>query len=105
MEDVSKSPDLPESVIPEFLSCWQAQNYGHMARRAVNLVSKPVSKLAEDLRASGEQAHLTRFELRVVRQTTVALAEADVYMEGVVPKGRVKGLFRVRAHRKSDDGE
>lgn len=97
--------ELPESAILKFLSCWQARNYGHMARLAVNLVSKPVSKLAGDLRASGEQAHLTRFEIRVVRQTTVALAEADVYMEGVVPKGRVKGLFRVRAHRNSDDGE
>ena len=51
--DDQLDPELPESAILKFLSCWQTRNYGHMARLAVNLVSKPVSKLAGDLRASG----------------------------------------------------
>ena len=102
--DHDMDPDLPESAILEFLTCWQVQNYGHMAKHAASLVQKPVSKLAGDLRANGELARLTRFDLRVVRQPTVALAEADVYMEGVVPKGTVRGLFRVLAHRNTEDG-
>ena len=88
----------------EFLTCWQAQNYGHMAKHAVNLVRKPVSKLAGDLRASGELARLTRFDLRVVRQPNAALAEADVYMEGDAPNGAVRGVFKVLAERDTEDG-
>ena len=103
--DGNLDPDLPEFAILEFLTHWQAENYGHMAKRAVNLVGKPVSKLAGNLRATGELAHLRRFDLREVRQPSVAMAEADVYMEGVRPKGTVSGLFRVSAHRITDSGE
>ena len=103
--DRDMDPDLPESAILELLTCWQARNYGHMAKQAINLVRKPVSKLAGDLRASGERARLTRFDIRVVRQTTVAFAEAVVYMEGVAPTGTVGGLFRVLAERDTEDGK
>ena len=102
-EDIDS--DLPESAILEFPTWWQAGNYVHMAKLAVNLVGKPVSKLAGDLRAAGEFARLVCFELREVRQLTGALAEADVYMEGTAPKGSVRGVFRVRAHRCTEEGE
>ena len=97
--------DLPESAIFKFLTCWQAQNYGHMAKHAVNLTQKPARRLAGELRSSGEIARLTQFELRTVRQPAMAFAEADVYMEGATPKGTVRGIFSVLAHRNIRDGD
>lgn len=37
---------------------------------------------------------LIRFDLRELRQLTVALAEADVYFEVTASKGSVRGVFR-----------
>ena len=98
-------PDLPESAIFKFLTCWQAQNYGYMAEHAVNLTQKPARRLAGELRSSGEFARLTRFDLRTVRQPAVAFAEAEVYMEGATPKGTVHGMFRVLALRNTRNGD
>ena len=64
-----------------------------------------MSRLAGELRAAGEPARLTRFGIRLVRQTTVAVAEAEVYMEGHGPAGIVHGVFRVLAERGTEDGE
>ena len=102
--DHNMDPDLPESAVVEFLTHWQARNYGRMAERAVNLTQHPVARLAGEIRTTGDVVRLTRFDLRIVRQPTVALAEADVYMEGGTPKGVVRGTFRVRALRNTADG-
>ena len=40
-----------------------------------------------------------------MQQTTVAAAEADVYMEGVGRTGAVRGLFRVLAERDTEGGD
>ncbi len=98
-------PALPESAIVEFLTCWQAKNYGGMAERAVNLMRVPTRKLAGELRANAELAQLTRFDLRIVRQPTVGFAEADVYMEGVTPLGPASGVLKVVALRHTEDGD
>ena len=102
--DHNLDPDLPESAIGEFLTYWQAGNYGRMAERAVNLTQKPLRRLAGELRASCEYARLTRFDLGIVRQPGVALAEAEVYMEGDTLKGQVSGMFKVLAQRSTADG-
>ena len=103
--DDDMDPSLPEFAIRQFLTLWKAQNYGDMAKLAVNLVAKPARRLAGDLRETGKRADLTAFEIRRVHQTTVAAAEADVYMEGVGRTGAVRGLFRVLAERDTEGGD
>ena len=53
--DDQLDPELPESAILKFLSCWQTRNYGHMARLAVNLVSKPVASWREIYAQAGNR--------------------------------------------------
>ena len=64
---------------------------GNPSGRAINSTQKLLSRLAGDLRATGDGARLNRFHLCIVRQPTVALAEADVYMEAATFKGDIRG--------------
>lgn len=99
------SIDSPEFAIDDFLTCWKKSNFGRMAERTLNLSQIPTSKLAGELRHDYvEHAKLIEFEVRVVRHSAVALAEAFVFMRGETIRGDVEGEFRVVASRITEDG-
>ena len=41
----------PEHAIVDFLACWKRQNYGKMAKRAINITKLPIKKLAGPIAA------------------------------------------------------
>lgn len=94
-----------EYAILKFLAHWKCRNYGKMAERAVNLAKQSVSKMAGQIRRDCELAELEEFELRSVRQSTVARAEATALLKGATPKGRMEGEFRILAFRDGPDGD
>lgn len=101
--------DLASSEAPiafrEFLIGWQTRNFGLMAKRAVNYTQQKHGHLAGQLRADTNNINLVDFEILLVRQVTVARAEAHVRMEGECPKGNVGGVFSVTAIFCKADGD
>ena len=95
----------PEHAILEFLNAWMSENFGVMAERCVNLSHQSVKKLAGQLRRDAELVKLRAFELRAVRQTTVARADAVAYLMGTTLMGDVKGEYEIVAFRYSANGE
>lgn len=97
--------DSPEFAIIDFLNCWKVRNYGKMAERAMNLTQQPISKIAGQLRRDAEFIELTDFEIRSVRQSTVARADALVFLKGRGWNGDVEGEFNIVAFRHTMEGD
>lgn len=97
--------DSPEFTIVHFLNCWKDQNYGKMAERAVNLTQRSIKEMAGQLRRDAEFIVLTDFEIRSVRQSAVARADAVVLMQGTTLNGDIEGEFQVVAFRHTADGD
>ena len=95
----------PEFAIVDFLACWKDRNYGKMAQRAVNLPPQSVKKMAGQLRRDAEFIKLADFEVRSVRQVTVARAEAVVFLKSAKLKGHVDGEFQIVAFRYTSNGD
>ncbi|MEH6718096.1 MAG: hypothetical protein V7704_04365 [Aurantimonas endophytica] len=102
--DSGLEADEPPNAFREFLSAWQAKNFGLMASRAVNLTGQPQAKLAGRMRSDAEIVQLTSFDIVSVSQTTVARAEAHVRMFGQTLRGEVGGEFNLLAFRNTPDG-
>jgi hypothetical protein len=103
--DGDLDPDSPESAIAAFLSAWKARNYGKMAERAVNLLQKPLKKMAGEMRSAAEMVELRSYEIQSVRQHSVAAARAIVTMHGKTLKGEVGGRFEILILRHTADGD
>ena len=97
--------DSAEFAIIQFLTHWKCRNYGKMAGRAVNLAKQSVKKMAGQLRRDSELVDLADFEVRSVRQSTVARAEATAFLKCTTPKGRVEGEFQILAFRHTANGD
>ena len=95
----------PEYAIMEFLDSWKRRNYGVMAKRSVNLSKISIPKMAGQLRRDGELIELHDFELRSVRQVTVARADAVAYLTGRTMRGDVDGEYRIISFRYAENGE
>ena len=100
---------LDESAPPfafhEFLTGWMAENFGLMAKRAVNVTQQKHGHLAGRMRADVEHVQLTSFEILSVKQTSAARAEACVFMQGQTLKGEVSGKFTILAFRHKVGGD
>ena len=96
--------DSPQFAIIDFLTCWKGRNYGKMAERAVNFVQYSIPKLAGQLRRDSEFIKLTDFKIRSVRQSTVARADAVVFLKGSTLNGDVEGEFQIVAFRHTTEG-
>ena len=96
--------DSPEFAIFDFLTGWKGRNYGKMAERAVNLKQHSIPKMAGQLRRDCEFTKLTDFKIRSVRHSTVARADAVVFLKGSTPKGDVEGAFEIVAFRHTTEG-
>jgi hypothetical protein len=96
--------DEPPFAFLEFLTGWQSENYGLMAKRAVNITQQKHAHLAGRMRADAEHMKLVEFEIFSVSQTTVARAEALVRMKGQSLKGDVGGEFLILAFRGTASG-
>ena len=101
----SLDKDSPEFAIVDFLTSWRNRNYGKMAERAVNLMQLSIANMAGQLRRDAEFVELTDFEIRSVRQTTVARADAVAFLRGSTPTGNVEGDFLVAAFRHTMEGD
>ena len=101
----SLDADSPEYAILEFLTCWKDRNYGKMAERAVNRPEQSIRKLAGQLHRDSEVIELHGFEVRSVRRSTVARADATAFLKGEAPSGHVEGEFRIVAFRYTENGE
>ena len=97
--------ESPEFAVVQFLTHWKARNYGKMAGHVVNLPKLPVNTMAGELRRDTEFAELTEFEVRSVRQVTVARVEATVFLKGTTLKGQVDGEFPIVALKFTADGD
>ena len=95
----------PVFAFLDFLNSWKAKNYGQMASRAVNLTSMKHGFLAGSLRKDGELIELKGFQVLSVRQSTIARADAVVFMKGISPKGTVSGKFAIVAFRNTASGD
>ena len=96
--------DSPEFAINNFLICWKNQNYGKMAARIENPKQIPIKKMAGQLRRETESINLVDFEIRSVRQNTIARTEAVVFLKGKTLQGDVEGEFQVVALRTTAEG-
>ena len=101
----SADKDLPEFAIVDFLTYWKGRNYGKMAERAVNLMQHSIAKIAGQLRRDSEFTELIDFEIRSVRQSSVARADAVAFLKGRTWNGDVEGEFQVVAFRQTTDGD
>ena len=101
----SLDADSPEYAILEFLTCWKDRNYGKLAERAVNRPEQSIRKLAGQLHRDSEVIELHEFEVRSVRRSTVARADATAFLKGKAPSGHVEGEFRIMAFRYTENGE
>lgn len=95
----------PPVAFNEFLSGWKTGNFGRMADRAINSNQKKHGHLAGQIRADAELIKLTDYEILSVRQTTVARAEARVFMHGETLTGTVQGEFMILAFRYTVGGK
>ena len=102
-DDLDKNS--PEYAIMEFLNSWKRRNYGVMAKRSVNLSNMSTAKMAGQLRRDGELIELGDFELRSVRQVTVARADAVAYLTGRTMRGAVDGEYRIISFRYTQNRE
>ena len=102
-EDIGDE-DSPEFAINEFLTCWKNQNYGKMAEWIENPTKIPIKKMAGQLRQRTEFINLLAFEIRSVRQSTIARAEAIVFLKGWKLREEVEGEFQVVARRTNPEG-
>ncbi|GEM_PF-921021 len=103
--DAELSERDPPFAFREFLEAWETRNYGLMAKRAVNITQQKLGHLAGRMRADTEHVQLTAFEILSVHQTTVASAEARVFMRGRTLKGEVEGEFAILAFRHALNGD
>lgn len=103
--DAGLSESEPPFAFREFLAGWQARNFGLMAKRAVNITQQTQGHLAGRMRADTEYVQLTAFEILSVKQTTVARAEARVFMRGRTLKNEVEGEFAILAFRHTLGGD
>lgn len=103
--DAELSESDPPFAFREFLEGWKARNFGLMAKRAVNITQQKQGHLAGRMRADTEHVQLTAFEILSVDQTTVARAEARVFMRGQTLKGEVEGEFAILAFRHTAGGD
>jgi hypothetical protein len=91
------SAESPVFAFKEFLEAWKMKNFGTMAKRAVNITHTPIRKLAGSIRNDAGLVDLIEYELRSVRQSTVARAEARVFLHGRALSNDVKGEFEILA--------
>lgn len=103
--DAGLSENDPPFAFREFLAGWKARNFGLMAKRAVNITQQTQGHLAGRMRADTEYVQLTAFEILSVKQTTVARAEARVFMHGRTLMGEVEGEFAILAFRHTVGGD
>ena len=103
--DDSVDRESPEFAIFDFLTCWKAQNYGKMAARAVNLPQHSIGKMAGQLRRDSEFTKLTDFEICSVRQSSVARADAVVFLKGSTLNRGVEGEFHIAVFRNTPEGD
>ena len=101
----SLDENSPEYAIIEFLTCWKDRNYGKMAERAVNWPKQSIRKLAGQLRLNAEVSELLEFEVLSVRRSTIARADATVFMKGRTPTGHIEGKFRIMAFWYTENGD
>lgn len=103
--DAELNEDDPPFAFREFLEGWKARNFGLMAKRAINITQQAQKYLAGRMRADTEHVQLTAFDILSVSQTTVARAEARVFMRGRTFKGDIEGEFAILAFRHTVGGE
>lgn len=95
----------PEYAFKEFLSGWQAGNFGRMGKHAVNLTAKPINQMAGEMRNICQFVELVSFNIRSVKQSTVARSEALVYVTAKTLTNEVDGMFELLAFRNTTDGD
>lgn len=103
--DAELSESDPPFAFREFLEGWKARNFGLMAKRAVNITQHKQGHLAGQMRADSDHVQLMAFEIISVDQTTVARAEARIFMRGRTRKGEVEGEFAILAFRHTEGGD
>ena len=96
--------DSPEFAIIQFLTHWKDGNFGKMAECAVDVTPLPMKQMAGVLRRNCELVQLADFEVRSVRQSTVARADAVANLQGITHNGQIEGEFRIVIFRHTDDG-
>lgn len=96
--------ESPEYAIVEFLTFWQERNYGKMARRTSDVCRSSVNKLAGELRGEAELVQLRAFEIREIRHSGVARAEATVLLKGRTIHGDVQKDVELLAFRLTASG-
>lgn len=103
--DESLDANSADYAFVDFLTSWKERNFGNMAKRAVNIPQTPLNNLAGQMRRDAEFIDLTEFEIHSVRQSTVARADAIVFMKGKTLKTEVAGKFRIIAFRHNEVGD
>lgn len=103
--DEHSDPNTPPFAFWEFLNAWKNRNFGTMAKRAVNLTQQPVNHLAGQMRKDAELVELLDFEIRSVRQVTVARSEAIVFMRGKTLIKDVEGEFLIPGFYHTHNGD
>ncbi len=94
----------PEKAVLEFLSGWQNKNYGKMAKYAVNLSNKSISKMAGEMRNMSQCVELEQFELRNIQYSTVARCDARVWVKAKTLRETVEGELDLLVIRYRDGG-
>lgn len=95
----------PENVATEFLSGWQAKNYGRMAKHAVNRTQKPDNKMAGEMRQMAEYVELLAYEFRSFRHTNVARCDVRIWAKAKTLTKDVEGEFDLLLLRFTSKGD
>lgn len=102
--DTTFEQDTPEEAVIEFLSGWQTKNYGKMGKFAVNIMQKPVKKMAGEMRNMAEFIELKEFEFCKIRYSTVARCEARVWVRAKTLRDTVEGVLDLLLIRYTSNG-
>lgn len=97
--------ETPVLAFTEFLEAWKTKNYGTMARRSVNITQINLGHLAGRMRSDAGMVELTEYGLISIRQSTVARAEARVFLRGKTLKNSVQGEFEILGFRYTASGD
>lgn len=85
--------NTPLYAVLEFLEGWKKKNYGRMAKHAVNLTRKPLSRMAGEMRDMAEFVVLEDYEINRIRYSTVARCDVRIHAHAKTPTKTVGGEF------------
>ncbi|MBO6550627.1 MAG: hypothetical protein JJ964_13540 [Rhizobiales bacterium] len=99
-------PDIPANSFIAFLEAWKNKNYGKMAKHSMKSINESHGQLAGIIRNDAELAELIKYEIKHIKQNSVARSEAKVFMQGKNINGIVvEGEFDILAFRYTVDDE